>query len=192
MEIEDLNKYRKLPFPLEESEKFFYCPFRNISLAFLEDVYQKYLSNLDTHDQEGSMSQEDFDEYNQSENDDSLETYNEEEEELKLSKRTSEVMPEELPGLKKEKSNKSGKNKNNCKAVNDLQQINEDENEKPDKISFFLLDNHNFYMDFKPPKSVRSNHSKVSKVSKGSNNSGKKMSEEIEDLEIDLPQLKLK
>ena len=141
------------------------------------------------------MSQEDFDEYNQSENDDSLETYNEEEEDLKLSKKTSEVLPEELPCLKKEKSNKSGKNKNNSKVVNDLQQINEDENEKPDNISFFLLNNHNFYKDIKPPKSVRSirsNHSKVSKISKDSSRSRKKMSEEIDDLDLDLPQLKLK
>ena len=137
-EIEELNKYRKLPFPLEECEKYFYYPFRTITIPLLEDVYKKYLSNLDTHEHDSSVSQDDLDEYNHSDNnEDSLETYNEEEEELKLSKKNSELLmtPDELPVLKKEKSNKSKTNKA-CKGLNELEEIIEDKNE----IRFFLLD----------------------------------------------------
>lgn len=185
-EIEELNKYRKLPFPLDEAERNFYHPFRSVSLAFLEDAYQKYLSNLETHDRDDSMnSQEDFDEYNQSENNDSLETYNEEEEELKLSKKTSDVMNEELPALKKEKSNKSNKNK--TKILGELQMIDEDDIGNGDKIKFFLLNPRSSPKQSSAPKSLSSRRSRASRMSKAS---VKKISEEFDDL--DLPELSLK
>lgn len=188
-EIEDINKYRKLPFPLEESEKYFYYSFRTITLAFLEDVYKKYLSNLATHEHNSSMSREDeLDEYNQSENNDSLETYNEEEEELKLSKKNSEML-EELPNLKKEISNRSQRNKNI--RLNDLKKIEEDKNEE---IKFLMLNNNHFNCNFKEPphsvKSLKSNHSNQSKKSRTDSKSVKKMSDELDDL--DFPLLKLK
>ena len=153
-EIEELNKYRRLPFPLEETDKFFYYPFKDITLPFLEEVYQKFLSNLDTHEHnEISEEDEDMDEYNQSENNDSLETYNEEEEEIKLSKRTSEMIGEDLPVLKKNRSNLSQKKKFN--------------------------NSNNFTHD--APKSVKSIRSNTSKKSKTSN---LKNSEDLDDLEM--------
>lgn len=192
-EIEDINKYRKLPFPLEESEKYFYYSFRTITLPFLEDVYKKYLSNLATHEHDSSMSQDELDEYNQSENNDSLETYNEEEEELKLSKKTSEMILEDMPVLKKKESNRSQRNKN--LRLSDLQKIDEDKNEE---MRFFMMDSNHFnnnYKNIQPPKSVKSLRSNTSKKSKKSINSKesksrKKMSDDLDDL--DLPLLKFK
>lgn len=175
IEIEEINKYRKLPFPLEESERNFYYPFRSVGLNFLEDVYKKYLSNLDTQDREdsGNESQDDFDEYNHSQNNDSLETYNEEDEDLKLSKRTSEMMPEELPSLKKEKSNKS-----KSKVVGGLQMINENE-DKVDEIKFFMIGGKGNAKEKIRTKSISSKKSKNSRAK-----------EDLED--FDLPELSLK
>jgi len=150
---------------LEETEKYFYFPFRDITVPFLEDIYQKYLSNLDTHEHD-DMSEEDLDEYNQSENNDSLETYNEEEEELKLSKKTSEMIGEDIPILRKNRSNMSQKKKLNNN------------------------NNYNFIHEANPPKSVRSFRSTTSKKSKVSKESNQKMNDELDDL--DLPPLKLK
>lgn len=136
IELEELNKYRRLPFRVEESDKFFFYPFRDVNLSFLEEIYQKHLANLDTHER-SEPSDQDLDEYNESENNDSLETYNEEEEELKLSKKTSEMMTEDVPSLRKNRSNMSQKKK---------------------KVNLI-------HSETKAPKSVKSISSKKSKLS---------------------------
>lgn len=103
-ELEELNTYRKLPFYLEDSEKIFYNNFERVSIKILDDMYKQYLSNAHTHENDDISNDEDIDEYEQS-NNDSLETYNEDDEELKLSKKNSELL-EEIP-LKKERSSKN-------------------------------------------------------------------------------------
>lgn len=127
-------------------------------------MYKKYQYNAHTHENDDLSNDEDL-EYEQS-NNDSLETYNEDDEELKLSKRNSDLL-EDIP-LKKERSSK-----HKAKSI-EFKEMNTNLKEEKKKKSFSNENNNN---------SSLNNNDKVDLEEK---------IEEEEDEEFNFPELKLK
>lgn len=86
LELEDMNNYRKLPMKLSDEEKKFYNISEYVRHEEIERIYHSFMSNMNTFSPEDS---DDMEKLNNSNVNESLETYNEEEDE-KISQTTDE------------------------------------------------------------------------------------------------------